>query len=407
MNYNALINNSIAALSSIFQQIDETAQFNTEKVLKAFQNQKIALRHFAPSNGYGYDDIGRDTLEALFSDIMGTELSILRPQIASGTHALSLCLFGILRPGDNYISATGLPYDTLQTVMGINQKVDGSISELGIEYRQVDLLNESKIDIEKVCSLIDCSTKMIMVQRSRGYSNREAIQPSQIGKLVTAVRKIKSDIIIMVDNCYGEFVCKDEPSNYDIDIMAGSLIKNPGGGIAPTGGYITGKKIYIHRIATRLTSPGLGMELGSYENTYRLFYQGLFFAPHIVAQALKVAILYAHVFQHLGYKTFPTFDAQRSDIVQTLQLGNEEAVVKFCQAVQNASPIDSFVTPEAWDMPGYANKVVMAAGTFIAGSSIELSADAPIREPYNVYIQGGLTFEHGVFALKQILNNIY
>lgn len=406
MNIDSIIQNSITSLQAQFQKIDLISQHNTEKVLRAFQRNHIALRHFTPSNGYGYDDTSRDTLERLFADIMHTEAAILRPHIASGTHALSLCLFGILKSGDNYISASGLPYDTLQTVMGIHKEVEGSIQELGVAYRQVDLIEDQHIDIPAVCRSIDEHTKLIMVQRSRGYSSRKALLPDEIGALTDAAKAIKPDIIIMVDNCYGEFVLEEEPSDYNIDIMAGSLIKNPGGGIAPTGGYICGKKNLIHRIATRLTSPGLGLELGSYEASYRPFYQGLFLAPHVVAQALKVAILFAEVFAKLGFPVTPTSDEVRSDIVQILQLKTEDSVIKFCRAIQASSPIDGFVVPEPWDMPGYDNQVIMAAGSFVAGSSIELSADAPMREPYNVYIQGSLTFEHGVHALKNILKEM-
>lgn len=407
MDHESLIQESIKALEVQFQYYEKISQLNTEKVLKAFKKNNIALRHFNPSNGYGYDDTARDTLERLFSDIMGTEAAILRPQIASGTHALSLCLFGILKHGDNYISASGLPYDTLQTVMGINKEVEGSIKDLGVEYRQVDLIDNASLDIDKVCASIDEKTKLIMVQRSRGYASRRALLPSEIGKLAEAVKKIKPDVVFMVDNCYGEFVLEEEPSNYKcVDIVAGSLIKNPGGGIAPTGGYICGKEKYINRIATRLTSPGLGLELGSYEASYRPFYQGLFFAPHVVCQALKVATLMAEVFTRLGFRAIPGSKDMRSDIVQILELQDEAALVAFCRAVQASSPIDAFVVPEPWDMPGYDNQVIMAAGSFVAGSSIELSADAPIREPFHVYVQGGLTFEHGVYAIKNILKNL-
>lgn len=404
MDYESLIQSSIDALQEQFRSFEQISQKNTEKVLQAFKKNNIALRHFNPSNGYGYDDTARDTLEQLFADIMGTESAILRPQIASGTHALSLCLFGILKYGDNYISASGLPYDTLQTVMGIHKDVEGSIKDLGAEFRQVDLIDDAVLDIEKVCENIDEKTKLVMVQRSRGYASRKALLPAEIGRLAEAVKKIKPDVVFMVDNCYGEFVLEEEPSNYaHVDIVAGSLIKNPGGGIAPTGGYICGKDKYIQRIATRLTSPGLGLELGSYETSYRPFYQGLFFAPHVVCQALKVACLMAEVFTRLGYRALPPSDELRSDIVQILQFQDEDVVIAFCRAVQASSPIDAFVVPEPWDMPGYDNKVIMAAGSFVAGSSIELSADAPIREPYQVYVQGGLTFEHGVYAIKNIL----
>ncbi len=398
-----LINFCEDNLHEIFKEIDEISLYNTEKVLKAFSKNSIALRHFSASNGYGYDDIGRDTLESTFSDIFNTESTILRPTIASGTHALSLCLFGILRYNDELISASGEPYDTLQTVIGHKKYTNGSLVDSGIIYKEVSLNNEEKIDIQSVCKAITNKTKMIMVQRSRGYSSRRAILPEEIQELVIEAKKINEDVVIMVDNCYGEFVCKYEPSNFGADIIVGSLIKNPGGGIAPTGGYISGKQYLIDTIATRMTAPGIGKEVGSYEASYRPFYQGLFMAPHTVAQALKTACLLKEVFSNFGYDTVPSSNSDRSDIVQIIVMKNPDAIRYFCEAVQHSSPIDSFLTPEPWDMPGYDNKIIMASGSFVAGSSIEISADAPIREPYNVYFQGGLTYEHGKYTIKNII----
>lgn len=406
-NINNYINDALIKLNTKFKQLDRVSQFNTEKVLKSFSKYQIAIRHFAPSNGYGYDDVGRDTLEQLFADIMNAESAIVRPHIASGTHALTLCLFGLLRHGDTYISASGAPYDTLQTVMGIsNTNALGSLNELGIKYKQVELLNNKVIDVEGVINAIDEKTKLIMVQRSRGYSTRSSIMPEDMVDLFCEVKKINPNIIIMVDNCYGEFVCTKEPTEYGADIMAGSLIKNLGAGIAPTGGYICGKKEYIELIATRLTAPGLGTELGSYESSYRLFYEGLFLAPHVVNQSIKIAMLFSEVFSNLGYKTYPENNDARSDIVQAIEFGNPDKVIKFCQLIQSCSPVDSFAIPEPWDMPGYDNKIIMASGSFVSGSSIELSADAPIRPPYVVYMQGGLTLEHGIYALKRILSEL-
>lgn len=401
-----IIKDSEEKLIESFKEIDEVSLFNTEKVLKAFKKHSIALRHFSPSNGYGYDDIGRDTLERTFSSIFNTESTILRPLIASGTHALSLCLFGILKYGDELISATGEPYDTLQTVIGHKNYIEGSLVDGGIFYKEIKLNGEEKIDVINVCKAINSKTKIIMVQRSRGYSSRRAILPKEIQELVIEAKKIKKDVIIMVDNCYGEFVCKNEPSDCGADIIVGSLIKNPGGGIAPTGGYISGKSNYIDRIATKMTAPGLGKEIGSYESSYRPFYQGIFMAPHTVAQALKTACLLREVFNNLGFETIPNSDSSRSDIVQIIVMKNPNAIRHFCEAVQYSSPVDSFLTPEPWDMPGYDNKIIMASGSFVAGSSIEISADAPIREPYNVYFQGGLTYEHGKYTIKTILKHL-
>lgn len=398
-----IINDALSTLINKFTEIDKISQYNTEKVLNAFAKNNIGSRHFAPSNGYGYDDVGRDTLETLFSDIMHTESSIVRPQIASGTHALSLCLFGLLRYGDNCISATGAPYDTLQTVIGISGNEPVSLKNLGINYKQVELINDCEIDIDGVVNAIDENTKLIMIQRSKGYSSRSSILPSQMADFITTIKKLDKNIIVMVDNCYGEFVCVDEPSDYGADIIVGSLIKNLGAGLAPTGGYISGKQKYIDLIAAHLTAPGLGKELGSYEASYRLFYEGLFLAPHVVAQSLKIAMLFSEVFSNMGYRVFPDNTTDRSDIVQAIQFDDENMIIKFCQIIQSSSPIDSYAIPEPWDMPGYDNKIIMASGSFVSGSSIELSADAPIRKPYTVYFQGGLTLEHGIFALKNLL----
>lgn len=393
-------------LQSIYNSINKVSFINTQKVLKAFNKNRISTRHFSPTNGYGYDDVGRDTLEKLFSDIMHTQATMLRPQIVSGTHALSLCLFGLLRSGDHLLSASGSPYDTLHTVIGCDTKVDGSLCEMGVEYSETDLTKNGEIDIDAVKTSLQPNTKVVMVQRSRGYSTRRSILPSEIEDLSNMLKIVSPNTVLMVDNCYGEFVCVDEPSDFGADVIVGSMIKNPGGGLAPTGGYISGKKELIDIIATRLTCPGIGLEIGSYEASYRPYYQGIFMAPHVVAQALKLACLSREVFNMLGIKSYPEHDENRSDIVQAIVMKNPERVISFCKGIQYASPIDSFAAPTPWDMPGYAHKVIMAAGTFVSGASIEISADGPIREPYIVYLQGCLTYEHGKIAFINAINTM-
>ena len=386
-----------------FSHIDQIALKGTQKVLKSFAEHHVASRHFAPTTGYGYDDVGRDTLESIFADLFDAEAAIVRPQIASGTHALSMCLFGLLKPGDHLLAASGMPYDTLESVIGKNGKPVGSLSEMNVSFDAVDLKENGQINVEAVINAIRPETTVVSLQRSRGYAWRDAILPRDMKAVIDAIRAVRPDIFIMVDNCYGAFVCTDEPTQYGADAVVGSLIKNIGGGLAPTGGYIVGSARAIERIEARLTAPGIGREVGSYAASYQPFYQGLFMAPHTVAQAMKTAVLAARVFELLGMKSSPAYDAQRSDIIQAIEMGTPERLVSFCRGIQAASPIDSFVVPEPWSMPGYNDEVIMAAGTFVSGASIELSADAPMRDPFIVYLQGGLTYEHGKLAIRTAL----
>ncbi len=387
-----------------FELAEEIELIHTGRVLDAFAAHGVAARHFAPTTGYGYDDIGRDTLEGIFASLFGTEAAIVRPQIASGTHALALCLFGLLRPGDRMLSVTGTPYDTLDGVIGISQKdAPGSLREMGIVYDQVELTADGKLDLAAIETAVGETTRLVAVQRSRGYSIRRSLMPQEMKALADMLHARFPGAILLVDNCYGEFVCAQEPTHYGADLCVGSLIKNPGGGLAPTGGYIVGSATLIDRISTRLTAPGIGREVGSYAGSYQPFYQGLFMAPHGVAQAVKIATLAAALFEDLGFKTTPNAADPRSDIIQAIEMGDPQRLIAFCQGIQAASPIDSMALPEPWDMPGYQHQVIMAAGTFVAGASIELSADAPMREPYAVYLQGGLTYSHGKLALLRTL----
>lgn len=397
-----------AKLKDVFARIDRNEEACTRRVLAAFQEQQVAYRHFSPTTGYGYDDVGRDTLERIFADLFGTEAAIVRPQIASGTHAISLCLFGLTLPGDEILSATGMPYDTLEGIIGWNEKQTpvGSLKEMGVTYRQVELTDQGTIDVDAVERAITPKTRLVIAQRSRGYAWRPSLMPEAFGALADMLHMRHPGVRLMVDNCYGEFVCNREPSHYGADVCVGSLIKNPGGGLAPTGGYIVGKADAIERISYRLTAPGIGLEVGSYAASYQPFYQGLFMAPHTVAQALKTACLAAQVFEDLGMVTTPPAASPRADIIQAIQMKTPERLVAFCQGIQMASPIDSMALPEPWDMPGYQDQVVMAAGTFVSGASIELSADAPMREPYTAYLQGGLTYAHGRIALGQALQRM-
>ena len=397
-----------AKLKDVFARIDRNEEACTRRVLAAFQEQQVAYRHFSPTTGYGYDDVGRDTLERIFADLFGTEAAIVRPQIASGTHAISLCLFGLTLPGDEILSATGMPYDTLEGIIGWNEKQTpvGSLKEMGVTYRQVELTDQGTIDVDAVERAITPKTRLVIAQRSRGYAWRPSLMPEAFGALADMLHTRHPGVRLMVDNCYGEFVCNREPSHYGADVCVGSLIKNPGGGLAPTGGYIVGKADAIERISYRLTAPGIGLEVGSYAASYQPFYQGLFMAPHTVAQALKTACLAAQVFEDLGMVTTPPAASPRADIIQAIQMKTPERLVAFCQGIQMASPIDSMALPEPWDMPGYQDQVVMAAGTFVSGASIELSADAPMREPYTAYLQGGLTYAHGRIALGQALQRM-
>ncbi len=395
----ALVEKAEKNCNQAFVRIDETALNNTEKVLGLFQKHRVAARHFAPTTGYGYDDIGRDTLEAIYAELFEADAAIVRPQITSGTHALSMCLFGLLLPGDELMYASGAPYDTLEQVIGTTGCPQGSLRETGVKYSQVELGKDGKLDIEAIRANLKPETRVVAVQRSRGYSTRPSLMPQDIAPLAEMLKREAPKCMLMVDNCYGEFVCEYEPTHYGADVCVGSLIKNIGGGLAPTGGYIVGRAEAVERVANRLTAPGVGREVGSYATSYQPFYQGLFTAPHVVAQAVKTATLAAAAFELLGMPSTPAPGAVRSDIIQALELGTPERVIAFCQGIQAASPIDSFAAPEPWDMPGYTHQVIMAAGTFVSGASIELSADAPMREPYAVYMQGGLTYSHGKLAL--------
>lgn len=391
---------------SAFSRIDGTALINTEKVLNALQKHQVAARHFAPTTGYGYDDVGRDTLESIFADLFGVEAAIVRPQIASGTHALSLCLFGLLRPGDELMYVSGAPYDTLEEVIGMRGCPPGSLREMGVTYSEVAMTPDGRLDLPAIRAAMKPHTRVVAVQRSRGYSTRPSLMPQDVEPLARMLHAEFPNACLMVDNCYGEFVCEKEPSHYGADVCVGSLIKNPGGGLAPTGGYLAGRADLIERISYRLTAPGIGREVGSYAGSYQPFYQGLFLAPHVVAQAVKTATLAAAVCEILGLQSTPAPDAPRSDIIEALEWGTPERLVAFCQGIQMASPVDSMALPEPWDMPGYQDPVIMAAGTFVSGASIELSADAPMRAPYAVYLQGGLTYSHGKLALIRALEHM-
>lgn len=389
-----------------FAKLERTALFNQNKVLDAFRNNNVGQRHFAQTNGYGYDDIGRDTLCKVFAEVFGAEAAIVSPLIVSGTHALTLALYGILRPGDEMLAVSGAPYDTLKEV--ITGEGIGSLKDFGVTYRQVDLVN-CAFDYDAIKNAVNDKTKLVFVGRSRGYEWRDALDVREIGKMAKFVKDLKNDVVVMCDNCYGEFVDTLEPTEVGADIAVGSMIKNIGGGIAPSGGYVCGKKSCVDQIAYRLTSPSIGMEVGSYAYGYREFYQGLFLAPHVTLQALKGSVLFGEVFDGVGYKTMPRPDGECKDIIRSIMFDTEDELIAFCRAVQKASPVDSNVTPFPWDMPGYEHQVIMAAGTFVAGASIELSADSPIKSPYIAYLQGGLTYEHvkiaAAYCLESVLNN--
>ena len=398
-----MIRQAEAELAAAFQRIDENEELRTRAILKAFQEEGVSYRHFTPTTGYGYDDIGRDTLERVYARVFHTEAALVRPQIASGTGALSLTLFGLTRPGEKIVSATGLPYDTLHGVIGIGgRQTPGSLKEYGVSFEAV-ALKDGAIDTEAVDSAIDGKTRLVIAQRSKGYSSRPSFFPEAFEKLAGMIHRKHPGTLLMVDNCYGEFVCEKEPTDYGADVIVGSMIKNPGGGIAPTGGYVCGKAEAVERVACRLTAPGLGRELGSYAASYRPFYQGLFMAPHTVAQALKTAQLAARLFENLGLEAWPGAMDPRADIIQEIRMKSADRLVAFCQGLQAASPVDSMAVPEASPMPGYDDPVVMAAGTFVAGASIEISADGPLREPYTAFMQGGLTYAHGKIALGEAI----
>ena len=385
-------------LAPSFRRIEQMSEENTLKVLTAMRECKVSDIHFNTSSGYAYDDIGRSKLEELYAKVFAAESALVRTQFVSGTHALATVLFGILRPGDKIISLTGTPYDTMQTVIGYTASSSGSLKEYGILYDELPL-NEGRVDVERIADVLDERTKMVLIQRSRGYSRRLTLLIEDIREICNQVHRLRPDCICFVDNCYGEFVESLEPTQAGADIMAGSLIKNPGGGLAPTGGYIVGREDLVELASYRLTAPGMGAELGASLVNNRLFFQGLFLAPHVVSQALKGALFAAGIFEKLGYTTYPRISDERGDIIQAIELGTAEKLVAFCGGVQKYSPVDSFVKPEPWDMPGYTDQIIMAAGTFVQGASIEFSADGPLRSPYNVYLQGGLTFEQVMFGI--------
>ena len=385
-----------------FSVIDETAEYNQLKVLRAMQEHQVSEACLLGTTGYGYNDLGRDTLEEVYASVFHTESALVRPQITCGTHALALALMSNLRPGDELLSPVGKPYDTLEEVIGIRPS-KGSLKEYGISYRQVDLLPDGSFDYDKIKENINEKTRLVTIQRSKGYQTRPTLSVKRIDELIAFIKGIKPDVICMVDNCYGEFVEKCEPSDVGADMVVGSLIKNPGGGLAPIGGYIAGKKECVENAAYRLTSPGLGKEVGASLGILSAFYQGLFLAPTVTASALKGAIFAANVYEILGYHVVPDSTESRHDIIQAVEFGTPEGVIAFCQGIQAAAPIDSHVTPEPWDMPGYDAQVIMAAGAFVSGSSIELSADGPIKPPYAVYFQGGLTWQHAKFGIMKSL----
>ena len=392
-------------LKDRFLSIDKTAECNQMKVLRAMQKNHLSEACFAPTTGYGYNDIGRETLEKIYADVFGTEDALVRPQITCGTHALALALMSQLRPGDELLSPVGKPYDTLEEVIGIRPS-NGSLAEYGISYRQVDLLPDGEFDWEGIEKALNDKTKLVTIQRSKGYASRPTLSVKRIGELIHFIKEIKPDVICMVDNCYGEFVERIEPSDVGADMVVGSLIKNPGGGLAPIGGYIVGTKECVENAAYRLTSPGLGKEVGATLGVNPAFYQGFFLAPTVVAGALKGAIFAANIYETLGFDVSPNGSESRHDIIQAVTFHVPEGVIEFCKGIQAAAPVDSFVEPEPWAMPGYDSEVIMAAGAFVQGSSIELSADGPIKPPYTVYFQGGLTWAHAKFGILMSLQKL-
>ena len=389
-------------LKERFEEIDKRAEFNQMKVIKAMQDNRVSDIHFAATTGYGYNDLGRDTLEAVYASAFHGESALVRPQLTCGTHALAVALASNLRPGDELLSPVGKPYDTLEEVIGIRDSV-GSLKEYGVSYRQVDLLPDGSFDFENIRKAINEKTKLVTIQRSKGYATRPTLSVARIGELISFIKSIKPEVICMVDNCYGEFVDTIEPSDVGADIMVGSLIKNPGGGLAPIGGYIAGRKDCVENASYRMTCPGLGMEVGATLGVNRSLYQGFFLAPMVTKGALKGAVFAANIYEKLGFPVVPNSTEPRQDIIQAVTLGTPEGLVAFCQGIQAAAPVDSFVTPEPWDMPGYDSQVIMAAGAFIQGSSIELSADGPMKPPYAVYFQGGLTWEHAKLGILKSL----
>lgn len=405
MDIQELIDGSEKSLLKEFRKIDDIALYNQEKVLAAFQKNRVALRHFAPTTGYGYDDIGRDTLAKVFADAFSAESAIVSPLLANGSHAISTVLFGLLRPGDMLYSASGSPYDTLIDV--ITGENIGSLRDYGIKFAKEDLI-DGQFDLRSIENFAAKNKpKVVFLQRSRGYSSRNAFTVKTLKTVIDIVKSASKDSIVVVDNCYGEFVEKQEPIEAGADIIVGSLIKNPGGGLAPTGGYIAGKETLIQLISYRLTSPGIGCEVGSYANTYQYFYQGFFMAPHVVAQALKAAQLFCRTFDKLNYNVLPKPGDDYGDIIASINFNTAKELIDFVQTIQSVSPVDSYVLPEPWDMPGYNHQVIMSAGTFVQGASIELSADSPIKAPYIAYFQGALTYEHAKIALKNCLKKLF
>lgn len=392
-------------LSERFAAIDETAEYNQLKVIKAMQDNRVSDIHFAATTGYGYNDLGRDTLEDVYASVFHTESALVRPNLISGTHALHVALSGNLRPGDELLSPVGKPYDTLEEVIGIRESA-GSLKEYGVIYRQVDLLPDGSFDFDGIAAAVNEKTKLVTIQRSKGYATRPTLSVERIGQLIAFIKERKPDVICMVDNCYGEFVERLEPADVGADMMVGSLIKNPGGGLAPIGGYIAGRKDCIDRASYRLTAPGLGREVGASLGLNQSFYQGLFLAPTVVAGALKGAVFAANVYEKLGFSVVPDSTESRHDIIQAVTFGKPEGVIAFCQGIQAAAPVDSFVTPEPWAMPGYDAPVIMAAGAFVQGASIELSADGPIKPPYAVYFQGGLTWYHAKLGILMSMQKL-
>lgn len=388
------------------EKADDMAFYNQQKVLAAFRHNNVSESHFYPSTGYGYDDEGRDTLERVYAETFGAEAAIVRPQIISGTHAITLSLFGVLRPGDELIYITGKPYDTLQSIVDGGDKDTGSLKDFHISYQHVDLLDDKAVDWERVEEVVSDKTKVIAIQRSKGYAVRPSFTIDQIADMIKNIRAIKEDAIIFVDNCYGEFVDAVEPTELGADLMAGSLIKNPGGGLAKVGGYIAGKAKYVEQCSYRMTSPGIGAEAGPSLNALLDMYQGFFLSPHVVAQALKGAIFTSAILEEVGMKPSPRYDAKRTDLIQSVSFNTPEQMIQFCQSIQANSPVNAQFAPQPAPMPGYEDDVIMAAGTFVQGASIELSADGPIRPPYTAYVQGGLTYEHVKYAILNAVQNL-
>jgi cystathionine beta-lyase family protein involved in aluminum resistance len=385
-------------LEDVFRKAESIEMVNQQRVLEAFWQERVSARHFTPTTGYGYDDIGRDTLDRVFAQALMAQKALVRPQFVNGTHAIFTALAGLVEPGDTILSITGDPYDTLLEAIGVRGDAPNSLKRFGISFESIQLTEKGKIDLDAIRTFAQKDVKIVYAQRSRGYAWREAVTMSQLKEAFDCTRETFPNAIILVDNCYGEFVEATEPTAQGADVIAGSLIKNPGGGLAPTGGYIAGREELIDRIAQRMTVPGMGAEVGSYAGDYRLFYQGLFLAPHVTAQCVKGAALFARVFEQMNLVTMPLYDSSRSDIIQAVQFPDAESLVAFCRSIQKAAPVDSFVSPEPWDMPGYEDQVVMAAGAFVQGATTELSADGPIRAPYTAYLQGALTYAHARIA---------